>query len=245
MNRFNSTAHFLLPLSENDLDELDQFLMSEATSDETMMLDVLDGYLTAIVIGPTTLSFNHWFSGIWGPEKEDMPKFATMAEAQRIIDLIVRHMNGIIAAFEDDPDEIEPLFSIWPYSEGESELYDGESWAYGFVQGLKLCRKDWQPLFDDPTGKEMFKPLYLMGEEDVTPEEMELSDSPEQRAALTEQIPASIAWIYRFWLPYRQAMVERMETTKHRTTVKTGRNDPCPCGSGQKFKKCCGAGTIH
>jgi hypothetical protein len=23
---------------------------------------------------------------------------------------------------------------------------------------------------------------------------------------------------------------------------KTGRNDPCPCGSGRKFKKCCGAG---
>ncbi len=24
-------------------------------------------------------------------------------------------------------------------------------------------------------------------------------------------------------------------------TVKPGRNDPCPCGSGQKYKKCCGA----
>ena len=24
-------------------------------------------------------------------------------------------------------------------------------------------------------------------------------------------------------------------------TLKTGRNDPCPCGSGQKFKKCCAA----
>lgn len=23
--------------------------------------------------------------------------------------------------------------------------------------------------------------------------------------------------------------------------VKAGRNDPCPCGSGKKFKKCCGA----
>ena len=24
-------------------------------------------------------------------------------------------------------------------------------------------------------------------------------------------------------------------------TSKIGRNDPCPCGSGKKFKKCCGA----
>ncbi len=27
-----------------------------------------------------------------------------------------------------------------------------------------------------------------------------------------------------------------------RTTPKVGRNDPCPCGSGKKYKKCCGAG---
>ncbi|WP_054774967.1 SEC-C metal-binding domain-containing protein [Methylogaea oryzae] len=26
-----------------------------------------------------------------------------------------------------------------------------------------------------------------------------------------------------------------------RESPKTGRNDPCPCGSGKKFKKCCGA----
>jgi SEC-C motif domain protein len=23
-----------------------------------------------------------------------------------------------------------------------------------------------------------------------------------------------------------------------------GRNDPCPCGSGKKYKRCCGAGKI-
>jgi Protein of unknown function (DUF1186)/SEC-C motif len=27
----------------------------------------------------------------------------------------------------------------------------------------------------------------------------------------------------------------------HRPSPKTGRNDPCPCGSGKKYKKCCGA----
>ncbi|MGH7576811.1 MAG: SEC-C metal-binding domain-containing protein, partial [Longimicrobiales bacterium] len=24
---------------------------------------------------------------------------------------------------------------------------------------------------------------------------------------------------------------------------KVGRNDPCPCGSGRKYKKCCGIGV--
>ena len=29
-------------------------------------------------------------------------------------------------------------------------------------------------------------------------------------------------------------------TPLHRETPKIGRNDPCPCGSGKKYKKCCG-----
>jgi len=31
-------------------------------------------------------------------------------------------------------------------------------------------------------------------------------------------------------------------TTVRRQTPKVGRNDPCPCGSGKKYKKCHGAG---
>ena len=30
------------------------------------------------------------------------------------------------------------------------------------------------------------------------------------------------------------------ETPIHREEPKVGRNDPCPCGSGKKYKKCCG-----
>ncbi|MDO6748167.1 SEC-C metal-binding domain-containing protein [Gilvimarinus sp. 1_MG-2023] len=26
-----------------------------------------------------------------------------------------------------------------------------------------------------------------------------------------------------------------------RTEAKVGRNDPCPCGNGKKFKRCCGS----
>ena len=31
-----------------------------------------------------------------------------------------------------------------------------------------------------------------------------------------------------------------MQTPYVRTEPKIGRNDPCPCGSGKKYKKCCG-----
>jgi hypothetical protein len=38
----------------------------------------------------------------------------------------------------------------------------------------------------------------------------------------------------------REAPAEKQETL-HRPGSKLGRNDPCPCGSGKKYKKCCGA----
>ncbi len=42
----------------------------------------------------------------------------------------------------------------------------------------------------------------------------------------------------------RGASSEKRESgesgTRHREGAKVGRNDPCPCGSGKKFKKCCG-----
>jgi uncharacterized protein len=49
------SPRMMAPLSDEETDELEQFLMSDATSDQTMLLDVLDGYLTAIVIGPRNL----------------------------------------------------------------------------------------------------------------------------------------------------------------------------------------------
>lgn len=40
-----------------------------------------------------------------------------------------------------------------------------------------------------------------------------------------------------------EARIESGETQKAtiRETRRIGRNDPCPCGSGMKFKKCCGS----
>jgi len=39
-----------------------------------------------------------------------------------------------------------------------------------------------------------------------------------------------------------QGGVHAAVKTVRRTAEKVGRNDPCPCGSGKKYKKCCGAG---
>jgi uncharacterized protein len=202
------TKHFvtnqLIPLSGEEIEELDDFLMSEATSYETMAIDALDGYLTAIAIGPITLDFNQWFPGIWGPDQEDAPNFNSTVEAQHIVDLIIRLMNGIVFQFENDPDDVEPIFVTIVHQGDAREYIDAEMWAYGFMLGIELCRNDWQPFFDNPETANIFRPLYLLGSDDVTSEEETYTETPGQSEELAQQIPESLAWIYRFWLPYRQ-----------------------------------------
>jgi uncharacterized protein YecA (UPF0149 family) len=39
-----------------------------------------------------------------------------------------------------------------------------------------------------------------------------------------------------------KTMEAAVQAPVQRNLPKVGRNDPCPCGSGKKYKKCCGAG---
>ena len=183
--------------------------------------------------------------GICDPTEDHRPEFETMAQAERITELIMRRFNDVTGNLHECPEALEPLFDESHY---QSRFYiDGEMWAYGYMQGIELCRNLWQPLLDDPDGQKALRPIYLLGAEDVTPEEELLTATPPQREELSKQIPISVAWIYYFWLPYREAVAEHaVATTIRRDQPKTGRNDPCPCGSDKKFKKCCGlAATLH
>ena len=42
---------------------------------------------------------------------------------------------------------------------------------------------------------------------------------------------------------WRREQAARQSSPHPATPKKPGRNDPCPCGSGKKFKKCCGGKT--
>ncbi len=194
------------PLSEAELNELDQFLISDNIPEQTLWLDALDGYLTAVVIAPARLAFDQWFSGIWGSGKGTMPQFESMDKAQHIIDLIVRHMNSIKAALERDPDHIELLFETLVNEENQQEYLDAKMWARGFLCGIELCKKHWLPLFDDPDGQEAFYPIYLLGTDYLSDQEMVQIETQIKRAALTDLVPLCVASIYRFWLPYRRTI---------------------------------------
>ncbi len=48
-------------------------------------------------------------------------------------------------------------------------------------------------------------------------------------------LPHALLGIYRYW----QSIINKPQTVR-REGGKIGRNDPCPCNSGKKYKACCG-----
>ncbi|HYD62813.1 MAG TPA: UPF0149 family protein [Noviherbaspirillum sp.] len=226
--------HLDEPLSDKEFKELDQFLLSDRCADDGMTMDSLHGFLTALAIGPEEVSMAEWLPLVWGSFSKDGPKFKNPKEAERITMLIARFMNEIAITFEVAPKEFEPLFCEHEY-EGRTVL-DGDAWAWGFWEGMNLRADAWEPIWTSNIA-DMVKPVYLLGAEEIEEEEMALVDDPVKRHKLAVEMEAAIPHIHKYWQPHRKSAVQQVQ----RDAPKTGRNDPCPCGSGKKFKKCCGA----
>lgn len=184
------------PLSDQEFNVLDQFLLSDRCSENAMTLDALHGYLTAIVIGPESIPADEWLPQVWGPTAEDAPRFSSDKEAQRIRGLIMRFMNEIAIAFEAAPKEFEPLFL--EHSVQGKKLLDGEAWAWGFWEGMNLRADAWEAGWDAPIASTL-RAVYLLGAEEVEEEEVVLADSPQKRHQLALEIEKGLAAVHRFW----------------------------------------------
>lgn len=224
------------PLTEDELDELEHFLLYELDAEEVMTLDILDGFLHAIVIGPVFIHPDKWLPKIWGTEHGEAPPMPSLEAFNRVLQLVMRHYNGLVASFATQPPEVFPLWCMRIVD--EQELDDAQGWAFGFCEGVKLSRPTWKALLDNPECARWYRPIGLLGEDDYSADQDDLTNTPAQCHALAAQIVNSLPHIHAFCLAMRKAVDEQQRA--QRTSRKVGRNAPCPCGSGKKFKKCCG-----
>ena len=141
----------------------------------------------------------------------------------------------IVAVAELEPNKRRARLTCTCSVKGETVL-DGEAWAWGFWEGMELRKKEWDPIWHSKLA-DLLRPIYLLGSDELEEEELALVDSPLKTHKLTVEMESAIPHIYQYWLPHRKSAVVQV---KHETP-KLGRNDDCSCGSGKKYKKCCGA----
>lgn len=143
------------PLTAAELDSLDQLLQA-LPADGCMSLDGVDGYLTALQVGPAellaTMSTADWLPMVWGGDgpggAEEATPFASRRQRKATVVLLLRHLRHLADQLDHRPADWEPIFSI--AEQGPAEWADARDWCTGFLQAVDLMPSAWGDAFADP-----------------------------------------------------------------------------------------------
>jgi uncharacterized protein len=209
------------PLTDEEYELLSDYL------DEFGALDMhqLIGLFNAVAVAPSMMQPSTWLPVVLpdGPRAN-----FDVVQNRALVDLLLRQYNDVVTAFDVDA-VISP-----PPEEEEACVH----FASGFVAGAEL-----DPAWiDDEVSLSFLAPFaYLCDRPDlIPPEELEeLSANPNSRAKLCKDLGDNVADAYEFFR--NTGTLSAPQTPIRREGPRVGRNDPCPCGSKKKFKRCCGA----
>lgn len=209
------------PLSDTELDELEAFLASDSVPQDCMDLEMLDGYLTAIVSGPEEIQPSEWLPGVWSEGGRSATAAYTSSEqAQRIMALILRHMVGIQRTLTESPTRFRPLLYYADDKQQQQKApAEAAAWCEGYMGGVKLRDDEWQPLYDTQDARDWMFPVEALAYGDQDPEFVEWIDDKEKRASLVEELPVASVLIYRFWQEKKRAVETRGTGAGGRRTI--------------------------
>lgn len=222
----------MTPLNDSELDRLDHFLRSEATPAACMTLSELDGFLTALLVGPHLMPPSQWLNEVWRESEEAPMVFASNTQMEEIFDLIIRLYNQRALELAETQAFVPILNEYEKDGVWHLQL---EDWCQGFMTGVRLDADGWAPLFDDEEHLALLTPMLLFGTDaglDERNKKPEINTRIDEFSALLT--PCAIA-LREFW--HKRAGAA---SPLRRASPNLGRNESCPCGSGKKFKKCCG-----
>jgi uncharacterized protein len=232
------------PLTDEEIATLDQFLARVPEAHDPMDVVMLDGYLTAVLLQPTVVLPSDWLPLILdanGRPVEDHPE--GLAGHELFLRLLMRRYNELAAsiaareAFDPLVFELLDEKTEMPL-EGDAAIEALAPWAAGFAAAL-----DAFPALDEIANPDLEVAMlgilrHAPAGEDADPQYLELLEAMRRDVpleSLDEAIDDLLANVMTI------ADIARPNVPAVRGAPKVGRNDPCPCGSGRKYKLCHGA----
>ena len=224
----------------------------------------LDGAMAALIAGPRTLLPEEWVSLLLGDAWDRA--IADPDDQAASMDTLLRRWNAIAGQLQpqrlyEDPDrlQLQPLIDVFDPAErdtlvaegklSEAEAADwpltGEGWALGFLEVVERLAAEWQaPGLGGDAAVELesaLRCIEALAERDERRLKADLAirypGRTPSRDDLIDEACFAVQDLRCLWLEQRTRPAPR------RVEKPPGRNDPCPCGSGKKYKKCHGAGA--
>jgi len=226
------------PLTDAELDRLGDFLKL-CKGGKAMNLEELDGFFSALISGPETVMPSEYNREVFGGEMSDV-EFSNLDEAREILNLMMRHWNKIASTLYKGEIHVPLIF------EDEKGELHGNDWAHGFMRGMQMRHDDWAELMNDEKyGGSLIPMMVLYHEHDQDPEMRPDPITPDKREQVIALMAAGLMNAYEYFRREREADLGVPAPEIRRNASKVGRNEPCPCGSGKKYKKCCGSAPIN
>lgn len=223
------------PLSDREFDRLSDFLDS-VPDDAAMTIEEMDGFFCALIVGPDVVFPSEYLPLLLGGEFGSTNAFHTMEEAEELLQLFMRYWNSIV-------DSLQRFGAYAPmFDDADSKGVIGRLWAKGFMQGIGLRIDGWRDLLFDENSGDLVMIATVAGEVDPAWPKRKISRKKMHEINLL--MAAGVARAHAHFLKQRSSLPPAQPEPaqpQRRSAQKVGRNDPCPCGSGLKFKKCrCG-----
>ena len=233
-------------LNNAEIDELDELLQATPEPLEPLNVVMLDGYLSAVVVQPRLIPMEQVLPPVFDTEGRSLPPQPDAAWLSRCRDLIQRRLEAINRGLAEDR-IFDPVVTDTEKAEPDEELQALEigphsrallPWASGF---LYACETFESLLEDSSDAVHLALSRILRHLPPQTDEEREITATLDREHPLSSEsdaiddVIAAVADLWDLTQKQRYAV-----PTLQREGAKVGRNDPCPCGSGKKYKQCCG-----
>lgn len=176
------------PLTEEQIEWLDEALMKYATEHSVLDVAEMDGLLTAMLSGPESVDPAVVLQAIWGGEDVS---WETEHDLKMFVALTFQHMNDIADRLNDYPEQYEPLFGTSVI--GDEELTVVSEWCFGYLRGVALLDLD----VSHEEVRPSFDAIALHGQEDNIAKIDELSKEGFLRS-IEEIKPAALS-LHSYW----------------------------------------------
>jgi uncharacterized protein len=216
------------------LKQLDEELL--ALGEETMLLEELDGFIAGLLVCPELIKPGDWLPIVWNRDRADQqPVFEDLGHVNRVLGLVMEHYNDVARTLMENPDRYSPLFAI--DKRNDDVLW--ELWIEGFEKAVALRPAAWKAFLDadGDTVAAMSGMLMLAA---IARRDEEVKDHDTASATAPDRIADWVVNLNEWRLANYQPTQSIDPRGGSASRKKVGRNDPCPCGSGKKYKKCCG-----
>ncbi len=223
---------------------LRDFLIDPARPANTFSYHELQGFLFAVACSPEMVQPSDWLAAIFN-DKE--PVYASMAEAQHILDqLMTLHNDVNTAVLEGHPSLPADCFvSTDVLANFDHEAAPLAIWSRGFLLGHDWLEELWDVELPEEMENELgavVMVLTFFASRQVAEDcqrDGDFGDDPLEvvAARMLALLPEAMASYAHMG---RTVLAEAYQAVEQRRVTKVGRNEPCPCGSGKKFKLCHG-----